>query len=521
LDRNSAIGSENNYNTIEAFSSQGPVYMVQFGAGLAGGNRPLLSTRTKPDVASFDGVTTSVPGFQPFYGTSASAPHAAGLAAQLLGLFPGLSSSQARTSIQNGCIDYGAAGKDNVFGAGRTDAFRTIALQNASANPSLYVANFTTPTTAIPDNNAAGISSALNLAPPCANISPSSIYIGITVDGHNKTGDLIYTLKSPDNTTITLMNRPVSGGGNATGKNPNLVFGDAASAAIQTANAAGLEEVGFYIPANAISTAGGFGSHGLGGTWTLTASDNAATNTGTLKDWGIYAIEGAATPPKLTISWNPPFIFPDDHTLRTITVTNSFSGGCSPSVVLHSVTSNEPDAGTGGGDVPGDIQGATTGVNTTSFQLRSECSPDAPFGNGRYYTIDYRITDVGGYQRDTLFAIPVLCIPGRVDPSTDVPFAGLTLDRAPSPDPLTSASNISYTIPGPSSAQILLTICNNLGKWIKNFDYGMKAPGTYTLSWNASAADGTILPNGVYAYQLSVGTPYNALKTGIVIVNRP
>ena len=518
-DRNSTIGSENNYINLEAFSSQGPVYMVQFGAGLVGGNRPLLSTRIKPDVASFDGVTTSVPGFAPFYGTSASAPHAAGLAAQVISMFPGLTSSQYRTVIENGCIDYGAAGKDNAYGFGRTDAFRTIALQQAVTTPATYIAKFATPGTAIPDNNGIGITSSVNFSLPCANITPSSIYVSVTVDGHNKTGDLIYTLTSPDNTSITLMNRPVNGAGNATAKNPNIVFGDAASTAIQTANPAGKEQVGFFIPANSISTAGGFGSHGLGGTWTLTASDNAVGNTGTLKDWGIYAIEGAATAPQLTISWNPPFIFPDDHTLRNISVSNSLSGGCSPAIVLQSVTSNEPDAGTGGGDIAGDIQGATTGVNTLNFQLRSECSPNAPYGKGRYYTIDYRITDIGGYQRDTIFAIPVLCVPGRVDPSTDIPFAGLSLDVAPSPDPLTTTSAIQYTIPGPSNASVLLTVCNNLGKWVDNLDYGNKGAGTYTLNWSGTAADGSPLPNGVYAYQLRVGAPYNALKTGVVIIN--
>jgi subtilisin-like proprotein convertase family protein len=517
-DRNSGIGGENNYNTIEGFSSQGPCKIINFGGGLVGGNRPVSVQRLKPDVASFDGVLTSVPGFQPFYGTSAAAPHTAGIAADLASLYPSITSAAAQTAIKNGCIDYGPPGPDNIYGNGRTDAFRTIALYRQSISPSVYSANYTTPGVTIPDNTPAGITSALSLSPTCNNITPSSIYVSVTVDGHNKIGDLIYTLTSPDNTTITLMNRPVSGAGNATGKNPNIVFGDAASTAIQGANPAGLEEVGFYIPANAISTAGGFGSHALGGTWTLTASDNAIGNIGILKDWGIYAVEGTSTPPTLTISWNPPFIWPNDHTLRTINVSNSLSGGCTPNIVLQSVTSNEPDFTSDPGDVPGDIQGATLGVNTLNFQLRSECLST---GKGRYYTVDYRITDVGGYQRDTVFAIPVLCTPGRVNPSTDVPFAGLTLDRTSSPDPLVSSSTISYTIPGPSSAPVLLTICNNLGKWVKNFDFGTKAAGTYTLSWNASAADGTILPNGVYAYQLSVGAPYNALKTGVVIVNHP
>ncbi|MEP7234736.1 MAG: S8 family serine peptidase, partial [Ignavibacteriota bacterium] len=517
--RTSAIGSENNYNTIEAFSAQGPVLMTQFGVGLVGGSRPILSTRLKPDVASFDGVTTSVGGFAPFYGTSASAPHVAGLAAQVISTLPGLTSAQYRTIIENGCTDYGAAGADNVYGYGRTDAFRTLALARAAAAPNTYVAGFLAPGTAITDNNGTGITSSLSLSPPCSNITPSSIYVSVSVEGHNKTGDLIYTLKSPDNTSITLMNRPVSAGGNATGKNPNVVFGDAASTSIQTANPAGAEEVGFFIPANLISTAGGFGSHPLGGSWQLTVSDNAAGNVGTLKEWGIFAVQGAAVAPHVNISWNPPFIYSGDHTLRNIAFSNSLTGGCTPSIVLQSVTSNEPDAGTGGGDIAGDIQGAITGANTLNFQLRSECSPDAPYGKGRYYTVTYHITDAGGYQRDTVIVIPVLCVPGRVDPSTDVPYAGLSLDVAPSPNPLTATSAIGYTIPGPSSASVLLTVCNNVGKWVNNLDYGTKTAGFHNLNWSGTAADGSPLPNGVYSYQIKVGAPYNALKTGVVIVN--
>ncbi|MBS1902477.1 MAG: S8 family serine peptidase [Bacteroidetes bacterium] len=519
-DRTSAIGGENNYNTLEAFSAQGPVYMVQFGAGLVGGNRPLLSTRTKPDVSSFDGVTTSVPGFAPFYGTSASAPHVAGVAALLLGMFPSMSHSSARAAIRNGCVDYGAAGMDNAFGAGRTDAFRTIALENASSNPSTYLAAFSTPSAAIPDNNSGGVTSTVTISPSCTNITPDSVFVLVTVDGHPKIGDLVYSLNGPDNQTVTLMNRPTSGGGTATGKNPNVVFGDVASSSIQTTNASGAEQVGFYIPANVLSSTSGFRGHTLSGTWTLTVSDNAAGNTGALKDWGLYLKEGQPLPPNMTLAWSPLFLFPNDHTLRNITVTNSASGGCSPTLTLQSIVSNEADASADPGDVAGDIQGATLGTNDLAFQLRSEALST---GNGRYYTVTYRISDVGGYQRDTMFAIPAFSTPGRIDPSATVAASvgSVTMDVAPSPNPLTTSSTISYTITGPSSAPVLLTIVNNRGKWVRNLDYGTRSPGTYALTFDGNGADGSPLPNGVYAYQLTAGAPYNSLNSGIVIVNKP
>ncbi len=229
----------------------------------------------------------------------------------------------------------------------------------------------------------------------------------------------------------------------------------------------------------------------------------------------------AASNPSLAITWTPAFIYPNNHSLQNITVTNSLSGGSSPSVFLLSVVSNEPDAGTGGGDVPNDIQGATTGVNTTSFQLRSETSPDAPYGTGRYYTVTYRVID-GAYLRDTTFAIPVLRSPGRVDPfmNTAAATGSVKLDVAPSPNPVITTGTIQYTLSGGPAAQVLLVISNNVGKWVRNLDQGLKAPGTYTLTFDGNAADGTPLPNGVYPYQLTVGAPYNSLNTGVIIINR-
>lgn len=511
--------TQNNYNAIEGFSSQGPTNIIDFSVA---GSRNVSSTRIKPDLSCFDGGVTSVPGFNPFYGTSAAAPHAAGVAAQLLTLYPGLTGAQARAALLAGCIDYGAAGADNVFGAGRLDAFKTIALQRAASAPNTFASGFVSPATAITDNNAAGINSVLTMTAPCTAITPDSVYVSVVIDGHNKAGDLKITLKSPDNTTITLMDRPVSTAGNGTGKNPNIVLGDVAVNPIQTANPAGSEEFGFYIPANVISSNAGFRGHAISGNWTLNVSDNAAGNTGTLKDWGLMMVEGLPTPPSLVINWAPPFIFPNDHTMRNITVSNSLSGGCSPSIQLLSISSNESDFTADLGDVASDIQGATLGTNDLAFQLRSEALST---GNGRFYTVKYRITDVAGYQRDTTFAIPAFATPGRVDPSVTIAAASgtVTLGVAPSPNPLLSSSVISYTITvGTASAvPVLLTVLNNRGKWVRNLDYSSRAPGTYNVTFDGNGADGTPLPNGVYAYQLAIGAPYNSLNTGVVIINRP
>jgi hypothetical protein len=63
------------------------------------------------------------------------------------------------------------------------------------------------------------------------------------------------------------------------------------------------------------------------------------------------------------------------------------------SVVLTSITSNEPDNGLGDGDTANDIQDAAIGTNDTGFSLRAERSGK---GNGRIYTITYTATDLAG-----------------------------------------------------------------------------------------------------------------------------
>ena len=83
-------------NLVEWFSSRGPVNHVfdQTGSRLA---TPLVLN--KPDVAGADAVTTGVPGFAPFAGTSAAAPHVAGVAALTWSANPSLSADQIASII--------------------------------------------------------------------------------------------------------------------------------------------------------------------------------------------------------------------------------------------------------------------------------------------------------------------------------------------------------------------------------------------------------------------------------------
>jgi subtilisin family serine protease len=107
---------------IENFSSRGPAPIFF----------PSPVTRPKPDIAAFDYVTTTVPGFAPFPGTSAAAPHSAAVAALLLSKNPNLTPAQVRSILTSTAVDIGPAGFDNAAGFGRIDA---LAAFNAFSAP--------------------------------------------------------------------------------------------------------------------------------------------------------------------------------------------------------------------------------------------------------------------------------------------------------------------------------------------------------------------------------------------------
>jgi subtilisin family serine protease len=79
-------------------------------------------------IYSDDSTVAAGNGLIGFCGTSQAAPHVAGLAALLLDHTPSLTPAQAKTLIQNGAVDLGAAGFDSSFGFGRIDAINSLTL---------------------------------------------------------------------------------------------------------------------------------------------------------------------------------------------------------------------------------------------------------------------------------------------------------------------------------------------------------------------------------------------------------
>ena len=132
------------------------------------------------------------------------------------------------------------------------------------------------------------------------------------------------------------------------------------------------------------------GTHSITATYAGDASFNGSTSSA--------VTQTVNAPPTVACSVTPNSLWPPNHKLvpvtATVTVTSAFSGA---TTFTLKVTSNEPDAGLGGGDVPNDIQGFAAGGSSTSGKpaavtgsLRAE---RADTGQGRVYTLTFMGTD--------------------------------------------------------------------------------------------------------------------------------
>lgn len=59
----------------------------------------------KPDIAAADGASAKTPGFLPFFGTSAAAPHAAAIAALIKSARPDYTAAQILTAMKATALD--------------------------------------------------------------------------------------------------------------------------------------------------------------------------------------------------------------------------------------------------------------------------------------------------------------------------------------------------------------------------------------------------------------------------------
>ena len=111
--------------TVEWFSSDGPrrIFFEADGTAITPGDLSSAGGRLldKPDVAAADAVSTATPGFSPFYGTSAAAPHVAAIGALMVEAAGGparLAPAALGEALRGSALDILAPGVDAASGAG-------------------------------------------------------------------------------------------------------------------------------------------------------------------------------------------------------------------------------------------------------------------------------------------------------------------------------------------------------------------------------------------------------------------
>ncbi len=114
---------------LESFSSSGGITVLFDTSGAS-----ISEQRQKPEIVAPDGGDNSFfgsdyepNGFPNFFGTSAAAPHAAGVAALLLEYNPGLTPDDIRNALQTTALDMDVAGVDFNTGYGLVQADQALA----------------------------------------------------------------------------------------------------------------------------------------------------------------------------------------------------------------------------------------------------------------------------------------------------------------------------------------------------------------------------------------------------------
>jgi hypothetical protein len=114
------------------------------------------------------------------------------------------------------------------------------------------------------------------------------------------------------------------------------------------------------------------------------------------------------TPPVITVTLNHSVLWPPNHRLVDIVASVTVTDICDPNstFVLTSITSSQPENGTGDGDTAPDIVGAALGTPDTEFQVRAERQENDPAG--RLYTITYTAMDGSGNTAQAVVHVLVL-----------------------------------------------------------------------------------------------------------------
>jgi subtilisin-like proprotein convertase family protein len=158
---------------------------------------------------------------------------------------------------------------------------------------------------AIPDNDTAGLSNTISV-----DLDETIVRLTVVVSlDHSFLGDLVWTLTGPDDTTITLADRPGTFLNPQFGDDSNLSAADGLAVSFTDLSALPAEGMGYacqgtdaivgqdcprvFAPNEELAT---FNLTSTLGDWTLNISDTAENDTGTLDGWILAFETEAATP---------------------------------------------------------------------------------------------------------------------------------------------------------------------------------------------------------------------------------
>jgi subtilisin family serine protease len=128
--------------SVEEFSSDGPRRIFYRADGTPHTPDDFSSkggvVLSKPDITAADGISTTLPsdsGLNPFFGTSAAAPHAAAIAALLASFDPTLSPAELREVLVGSALAIDGTGQNINAGAGIVMAFTALRIACLKKKP--------------------------------------------------------------------------------------------------------------------------------------------------------------------------------------------------------------------------------------------------------------------------------------------------------------------------------------------------------------------------------------------------
>jgi hypothetical protein len=143
-------------NVVETFSSDGPrrIFYTAIGGLITPGNVSSTGGQLlqKPDITAADGTSVTQPGFIPFFGTSAAAPHAGALMALVKQSSPFSTNAQLYSAMTSTAFDIEAPGFDRDSGAGIFMPLRAMSAVGA-AGPAMLEQGVITTTEASSNGN--------------------------------------------------------------------------------------------------------------------------------------------------------------------------------------------------------------------------------------------------------------------------------------------------------------------------------------------------------------------------------